>query len=150
MVLKLLCIQLCNCHHIVFHFNNKISQASIKRSDFWSQPKMSGYLQNNVRDPRSQDPDFLELFSGSGKFMRYPTTSWGGKLIAYMTAATPAWIHFLAKTSMIWSKIKAKLGPELRILVNNSTWHVITLIFYTHPTIIYNIYIKGKQYRTFI
>ena len=22
---------------------------------------MSGFLQNNVRDPRSQDPDFLEL-----------------------------------------------------------------------------------------
>ena len=25
---------------------------------------MSGFLQNNVRDPRSQDPDFLELCDG--------------------------------------------------------------------------------------
>jgi hypothetical protein len=31
-------------------------------SDFWIQPKMSGILQNNVQDPRSQDPNFLGLF----------------------------------------------------------------------------------------
>ena len=40
----------------------EIKQRSINVSDFWSQPKMSGFFQNNVRDPRSQDPDFLELW----------------------------------------------------------------------------------------
>jgi hypothetical protein len=40
-------------------FSKKISQISINRLDFCSQPEMSGFPQNNVRDPRSQDPDFL-------------------------------------------------------------------------------------------
>ena len=31
------------------------------RQDLWSQPEMSCFLQYNVRDPRSQDPVFLEL-----------------------------------------------------------------------------------------
>ena len=39
----------------------KIGQMSIIVSNFLFQPKMSGLLQNNVRDPRSQDPNFLEL-----------------------------------------------------------------------------------------
>ena len=47
-----------NCQQIVFHFQQ---QNRSNGSDFWSQPKMSGFLQSNVRDPRSQDPDFLEL-----------------------------------------------------------------------------------------
>ena len=44
-----------------FIFSKKTSQISINESYFWFQPKMSGFLQNNVRDPRSQNPDFLEL-----------------------------------------------------------------------------------------
>ena len=38
--------------------SKKIGQMSIIVSDFLFQPKMSGFLRNNVRDPRSQDPDF--------------------------------------------------------------------------------------------
>ena len=61
-VFKVLFIQLCSIViTLCFIFDSKISQTSTKGSDFWSPPKMSGYLQNNVRDPRSQDPDFLEL-----------------------------------------------------------------------------------------
>ena len=61
-VLKLLIIHLWSIAIILcFIFSKKISQISINGSDFWSQPKMPGFLQNNVRDPRSQDPDFLEL-----------------------------------------------------------------------------------------
>jgi hypothetical protein len=51
-------------------FSKKISQISINGSDFWSHPKMSGFLPKNVRDPRSQDPDFLELWALSTKQRR--------------------------------------------------------------------------------
>jgi hypothetical protein len=44
-----------------FIFCKKIYQIFIIGSDFWSPPKMSGILQNNVRDPRSQNPDCLQL-----------------------------------------------------------------------------------------
>ena len=61
-VLKLLFIHLWSIAiKLCFIFSKKISQISINGSDFWSQPKISGFLQNNVRDPRSQDPDFLGL-----------------------------------------------------------------------------------------
>jgi hypothetical protein len=46
---------------LCFIFSKKIYQISINGSDFWSQPKISGFLQNNVQDPKSQDPIFLEL-----------------------------------------------------------------------------------------
>ena len=62
--LKLLFIHLWSIAiKLCFIFSKKISQMSINGSDFWSWPKMSGFLQNNVRDPRSQDPNFLELCS---------------------------------------------------------------------------------------
>jgi hypothetical protein len=61
-VLKLLFIHLWSISiTLCFSFSKKISQISTNGSDFWTQPKMSGFLLNNVRDPRSQDPDFLEL-----------------------------------------------------------------------------------------
>jgi hypothetical protein len=47
-------------------FSKKIHQMSINGSDLRSQPKMSGFLKDNVRDPRSQDPDFLELWVAPG------------------------------------------------------------------------------------
>ena len=47
------------CHQIVFHFQQ---QNKSNWSDIWSQANMSGFLQNNVRDPRSLDLDFLELW----------------------------------------------------------------------------------------
>jgi hypothetical protein len=61
-VLKLLFIHLWSfAIEVCFIFSKEISQISINGSDFLTQPKMSRFLQNNVRDPRSQDPDFLEL-----------------------------------------------------------------------------------------
>ena len=42
-------------------FSKKISQISKDGLNFRSQPKTSGFLPKNVRDPRSQDPDFLSL-----------------------------------------------------------------------------------------
>ena len=51
-----------NCDRIVLHFQQEnVSYNLHINIYFWSQQKMSGFLQNNVRDPRSQDPDFLEL-----------------------------------------------------------------------------------------
>ena len=47
------------CHQIVFHFQQ---QNKSNWSDIWSQPNMSGFLQNNVQDPSSLDLDFLELW----------------------------------------------------------------------------------------
>ena len=59
-VLKLLFIHLWSfAIKLCFIFSKEISQISINGSDFWTQPKMSGFLQNNVRDPRSQDPEFF-------------------------------------------------------------------------------------------
>ena len=61
--LKLLFIHLWSTAiKLSFIFSKKIIQISINGSDFWSQPKMSGFLQNDVWDPRSQDPNFLELW----------------------------------------------------------------------------------------
>jgi hypothetical protein len=42
-------------------FSEKGSEMSITGSDVWSWPKMSGFIKSNVRDPRSRDPDFLEI-----------------------------------------------------------------------------------------
>ena len=62
-VLKLIFINLWSVAIILCAISSKkICQMSIIVSDFLFQPKMSGFLQNNVRDPRSQDPDFLELW----------------------------------------------------------------------------------------
>ena len=47
------------CHQIVFYFQQ---QNKSNWSDIWSQANMSGFLQNNVRDPWSLDLDFLELW----------------------------------------------------------------------------------------
>ncbi len=61
-VLKLLFIYLWSVAIMLCAISSKkIGQMSINVSDFLFQPKMSGFLQNNVRDPRSQDPNFLEL-----------------------------------------------------------------------------------------
>ena len=40
---------------LCFILISKIIQIFTNGSDFWSKPKMSGFLQNNVRDPRSQE-----------------------------------------------------------------------------------------------
>jgi hypothetical protein len=61
-VLKLLFIRLwLIAINLYFIFSKEISQISINGLYFWSQPKMFGFLQNNVQDHRSQDPNFLEL-----------------------------------------------------------------------------------------
>jgi hypothetical protein len=44
------------------NFDNNISKISTNMYFFWFQPKMSGFFQNYVRDPRSQDHNFLELW----------------------------------------------------------------------------------------
>jgi hypothetical protein len=63
MVWKVLFIHLWSISiKLCFSFSKKISQTYTYESDFWSHPKMSGFFLNNVRDPRSQDPDFLELW----------------------------------------------------------------------------------------
>ena len=46
---------------LCFMFSNKISHITINGLYFLSWTKMSGFIQNNIRDPRSQDPNFLEL-----------------------------------------------------------------------------------------
>ena len=46
----------CNCNLIIFHFKWKLSQKFTNGSDF------CGSAKNNVRDPRSKDPDFLDLW----------------------------------------------------------------------------------------
>ena len=70
-VLKILIIHLGSfAEKLCFIFSRKISQITINGSDSWSHPKMSGILQNNVRDPRSQDPNFLELCDWLNPFLR--------------------------------------------------------------------------------
>ena len=61
-VLKLLLIRLWSIAiKLCFNFNKKIFIISTNVSNFWFDPKISRFLKNNVRDPRSQDPNVLEL-----------------------------------------------------------------------------------------
>jgi hypothetical protein len=56
-VLKLLFLHLWSFSiKLCFILSKEIGQMFINTSAFWTQPKMSGFLQNNV-----QDPDFWEL-----------------------------------------------------------------------------------------
>ena len=62
---KLLFIQFCSIViDLCFIFNNNISHICTDELDFGSLPKMSGFLQNNVWDPKSQDLDIWNSATG--------------------------------------------------------------------------------------
>ena len=52
-----------NCPLIMFNFNWKLSQKSTNELEFCGSAKNVQICQNNVRDSRSQDHGFLELWS---------------------------------------------------------------------------------------